>query len=147
MAITAPLAGISGLEVLVIGAGLGEECARLAGRNRVDAFELPGELREFLAWRDLPGVEILDGDTLPKAVGKTYDLAVAIDVLEHIHPDEWAETMDALAGAIRPGGALYCHNNFTGPGHPEHYDNTVLFAAWCAQYGFTQETEYVWRKR
>lgn len=146
--IVEPLREIAGRQVLVVGAGIGGEADILADDNFVDVFELPGALREFCSKRLGKRVMFLEGNTLAEALSETlsYDLVVAIDVIEHIHPDEFDLTMDALAGVIRPGGALYAHNNFKEHGHAEHYDNAQLFEAWVARHGLLEEGEYLWRK-
>jgi len=149
-----PLAGVKGSRVLVVGAGLGEEVRALAGRNQVDVFELPGALKEFCRGRfqEAQNVCILDGASLMEALNTRgpawYDLAVAIDVLEHIHPDEFDRAMDALAASLHPGGVLYAHNNFGEQDkYPMHFDNQVLFDAWLVRHNFSKESEMTWRKR
>lgn len=149
--ITQPLQEAQDCRVLVIGAGLGQEVIQLMDKNRVDIFELPGLLKDFCRWRfrDNPAVSFLEGDTLVAArdhSAPAYNLVVAIDVLEHIHPDEFAPTMETMADAILPGGTLYCHNNFKEPGHPEHFDHAEAFDAWAKKYGFEQVSEYEYKK-
>jgi hypothetical protein len=150
--IVAGLREMDGENALVVGAGIGGEIAALTERNFVDVFELPGALREFCQKRfaEDDSVRFLGGNTLPEALELArgvYSLVVAVDVIEHIHPQVFDATMDALAGAILPGGALYCHNNFGQQElYPMHYDHAERFAAWCKRHSFSQESEFVWRK-
>lgn len=137
---------------LVVGAGLGSEVeALLNSGNTVDVFELPGALRDFLAWRfaDTKGVTILQGDTLGECAMTSYDLIVALDVIEHIHPDELPNTLDVLDDVLKKTGLLYVHNNFsTEEGRfPQHHDHTQAWAQWAAQAGLHQTEELQWRRR
>ena len=150
--IVAPLKDVSGTHCLVIGAGLGTEAELLMERNQVDAYELPGVLREFCAFRLGAGVRILNWDSLKNALlnefasgGHWYDLIVAIDVLEHIPPAEFRETLEWVGVVLAPGGVFYCHNNF-GEQTPFAYDNSQAFAEWCSKFEMVKEGEYVYRK-
>ena len=149
--ITQPLHDIVGKSVLVVGSGIGSEALILADvGNQVDCFDIPGEIREYAKRRLGDKAFFLVGPVLQDALTEwhpDYDVAVAIDVLEHIHPDEFNGSMDALAKSIKPDGILYCHNNWTTEAFPEHFDNSALFDAWCKRWGFLQESEFVWRKQ
>ena len=147
--IVAPLRSVKGARVLVIGAGLGSEAEILAEHNQVDVFELPGVLKEFCKFRLGERVRFLDGDKLAD-IGRTngfhaYDLIVAIDVIEHIPPDEFPGAMEFIAWALQKGGVLYCHNNFTEP-TPFAYDHTAKFIEWCEQNHFEKEGNYAYRR-
>jgi hypothetical protein len=147
--ITKGLHDVHGQKALVVGGGIGGEAAILAkDSNQVDVFELEGVLKEFLQFRLGEQIHVLDGDRLSTAIrgNPNYDLAVAVDVIEHIHPEEWEDAMGTLARAIRAGGILYAHNNFEQEGFPQHYDHADRFEGWCERYGFKQESNYVWRK-
>lgn len=130
----------AGQRALVVGGGLGSEAATLLEKgNRVDVFELPGILREFLRFRFDGHVNLFEQGTLPQALAdnaKPYDLAVLIDVVEHIHPDEFDETMNALAGSVE---RFYIHNNFgQQDSMPMHYDHTERFAGWLKRHDIRQ---------
>jgi hypothetical protein len=148
--IIAPLRKVKGERVLVIGAGLGTEADVLADKNEVDVFELPGVLKDFGMKRLGRRVNWLHGDTLSRALDgdDIYDLIVAIDVLEHIYPDELPTVLADLEPSIAPrGGALYAHNNFGQQDlYPMHHDHSAYFAQWCEMAGLVQESEYVWRR-
>ena len=141
--ITEPLKHASGKRVLVVGAGLGTEPAMLAGNNSVDVFDLPGVLRRFCEWRSSrlngQGWQMLSGDTLGQALGGAdgrYNLIVMLDVVEHIHPDDFDATMDAAYRALAPTGAFYLHNNFKQQDiYPMHFDHSKLFASWMERNG------------
>ena len=159
--ITAPLREVTGKRVLVVGAGLGSEVEILKDKNTVSVFEIPGILREFLHRRfDETKVKILALDTLPEIVQfgkeinipyKGHDLIVAIDVVEHFHPDEFEETLDAMLSMLKPDGQFYLHNNFReAESMPQAFDFTKEFSEWCekndiiqpdAPYGFYKRKE------
>lgn len=145
----APLRGISGQRVLVVGAGLGTEADVMADRNEVDVFELPGVLKDFAMRRLGTRVDWLHGDTLGKAIGADdcgeYDLIVAIDTLEHIHPDEVGDVLVAMEKALKPKGSLYAHNNFGQQDiYPMHHNHGATFAAWCDRVGLKQTGGNLW---
>lgn len=148
--ILAPLRILSGQRVLVIGCGLGTEADVMAEHNTVDVFELPGALKDFAMRRLGRRVNWLHGATLGQALSNEdeYDLIVAIDTLEHVHPDELPILLADIDGALPPrGGALYCHNNWGQQElYPMHYDHRALFAQWCATVGLVQKGEFLWER-
>lgn len=151
--ITRPLREYSGKNVLVIGAGLGEEAEILAYSNKVDIFEFPGILRDFCKKRLGNSIKFFNKeydlyDTwMIKSPKTEYDLIVAIDVIEHIHPDEFEKTMKAISMMIVPGGQLYCHNNFKQQDiYPMHYNHEENFNAWLLENKFAQTGQFVFTK-
>jgi hypothetical protein len=159
--ITAPLKAVSGKRVLVVGGGIGGEADRLADRNQVDVFELPGVLKRFCEYRLDSRVRMLAGDTVVRALegeseiddeGRlvismtpSYNLIVMIDVVEHIHPAEFDATMDMLWAHLRQSGSFYIHAAFgRQEQYPMHYDNQAAFDAWAARRGLIRKGEYEW---
>jgi 2-polyprenyl-3-methyl-5-hydroxy-6-metoxy-1,4-benzoquinol methylase len=149
--ILAPLRGISGQRVLVIGAGLGTEADVMAEHNTVDVYELPGTLKDFSMQRLGKRVNWLHGDTLAQALDyeDAYDLVVAIDTLEHIHPDELPVILALIDDVLHlKGGVLYAHNNFGQQDiYPMHYDHSAYFKAWCELVGMVQTGANLWVRR
>jgi SAM-dependent methyltransferase len=142
--IIAPLKDVDGKRVLVVGAGLGSEVEILKEKNFVDVFEIPGILQEFLVKRFGHTVRYIHTDTLPEAANFNgsgdpygdYDLIVAIDVIEHFHPDEFEETLDAMLAMLKTDGMFYLHNNFRE--HecmPQAFDLEKEFDEWCSRNG------------
>lgn len=148
--LVAPLHEIHGKRVLVIGAGLGTEADILSLHNQVAAFELPGILHEFLRRRFGSGaVELISAPTLAEGLAGRgpFDLIVAIDTIEHIHPDELAQALDALAGVLDEHGQIYAHNNFGQRDiYPMHHDHSAAWAAWTAAQGLHREGDCPWRR-
>lgn len=146
--LTRPLEGYHGRKVLVIGSGLGTEAAILSKNNQVDVFELPGVLKRFCKSRLNGNVNYLEGDTLQKALtDQKYDLIVAIDVLEHFHPDEFNLLMDKINKALVPQGEMYMHNNFEQQDlYPMHFNHSEKFSEWAKEKHITQVSNYVWMK-
>ncbi len=149
-----PLKEIENEDVLVIGGGLGSGVEALRQKNRVAVFELPGELRDFLHVRfagNSPFVSFLDGDQLSAssiADSLSYALIVAIDTIEHFHPDEFEQTMDAMLSMLRLTGSFYFRNNFQhfDPESHTHFDHTEAYAKWIEDndleiYETFEETE------
>jgi len=135
----APLGDIFSKTVLVVGGGIGGEVEVLKGRNRVVVFELPGALRDFLVWRyrDESSVSIWNfGDLRESQAYPVYDWIIAIDTLEHIHPDEFESTMDAMLGLLKPDGKFYFRNNFGQQEiYPMHFDHSEAYAQWIETNG------------
>jgi 2-polyprenyl-3-methyl-5-hydroxy-6-metoxy-1,4-benzoquinol methylase len=130
--LTAPLKAYQGKRVLVVGAGIGGEIERLVDANQVEAFELSTTLRDFCRMRFGDRITWIEGESIISSrLNRSYDLIVMIDVVEHIHPDEFDNTMDTLAHWLAPGGEFYIHANFGQQElYPMHYDHTERFAAW-----------------
>lgn len=144
--ITSPLEAYKNKTVLVIGAGLGSEAALLAGNNKVDVFELPGVLRDFCKTRLNGSVNYLPHSSLTELDGK-YDLIVAVDVFEHLHPDDFDGIMSAINRALLPGAELYAHNNFCQQDlYPQHFNHKERFDAWAEQNSIKQQTDLIWIK-
>jgi hypothetical protein len=136
-----PLRGISGQRVLVIGTGLGTEADVMADHNEVTCFELPGTLRDFATKRLGERVKWTDN------FSGECDLIVAIDTLEHIHPDEFATFLDDMQSVLAPHGALYAHNTWgLQEAYPQHHDNSAYFNAWCKRVGLVQKGECLWQR-
>ncbi len=105
--LAAVLDGLSlpaGLRILDAGCGSGRNMVALAARGSVTGVEIaPASLQVA---RDRGAGEVVPGsldEPLPFADG-VFDLAVALDVLEHVADDEAA--LRALARVIAPGGRL-----------------------------------------
>jgi 2-polyprenyl-3-methyl-5-hydroxy-6-metoxy-1,4-benzoquinol methylase len=149
--IVEPLEKVSGRDCLVIGAGIGGEIKRLVDKNRVTAFELPGAMKDFCKQRFNGAVKWIDALTVQDvpAVDQIpgYDLIVAIDVIEHVHPDELQPFLQAVHQMTKPEGYIYFHNNFSqGNGaYPQHFDHAVKFDAWLNQ-NYKQVGERQWQK-
>jgi cyclopropane fatty-acyl-phospholipid synthase-like methyltransferase len=102
-------------------------------------------LREF-AQRRLAGrgVEWLDSLN----VYERFDCVVAVDTLEHIHPDEIGGVLYRIGRLLTKHGTLYAHNNWTQQdAYPMHHDNSAAFAAWCEAEGLTKVGENRWERR
>jgi SAM-dependent methyltransferase len=160
------LQGVNGKHVLEIGGGIGTTTEFLAmNGNYVDYYDVPGVLRDFAAWRfkriepafdrmtkagDEPyrPIQMIEQWEIADEPGRGYDLIVAIDVLEHLHPDEFDFICDGLMMGLNPGGVLFAHNTWhDGNGlYPFHYDHADKWAAFVARHGLKQIKEYSWAK-
>ena len=90
--------------LLEIGCGTGHNLVMLGAFGRVDALEIDAEARAIASKRigrpvgeaRLPALEgVADG---------TYDLALLLDVLEHVEEDQ--ASLEAVAAKLAPGGRL-----------------------------------------
>ena len=93
-----------GARVLEAGAGPSGNLDMLSEFGELDAFELDEGARRIAAARS--GIEIRPG-ALPDDIDyapASFDLIVALDVIEHIEADR--ESVQALAQLLRPGARL-----------------------------------------
>lgn len=144
-----PLRGESNKNVLVVGTGLGTEADALADRNYVDCFDVPGVLRNFAKMRLGDRVQWIDADKLTPDVvtAGVYDLVVAIDTLEHVHPSELPTLLGAIRTALRPGGTLYAHNSWDNQeSYPMHHDSRAIFNEWAARVDMVEMGPMQWVK-
>jgi 2-polyprenyl-3-methyl-5-hydroxy-6-metoxy-1,4-benzoquinol methylase len=146
------LAGVSNEIILEIGGGLGTVTEFLATNgNTVDYYDLPGPLLDFARWRfeRLNGhgqsIRVIDGLA---AYPRLYDRIVALDVLEHVHPDEFGGLMSAVMERLRSGGLLTVHNNWDdGKGlYPQHFDHSARWGQFVTETGLRRVSELDWRK-
>jgi len=144
-----------GKRILNIGAGIGTEATLLVNLgNHVDMFELPGALRKFLLEKILrvpPKLKLtlmMRESLLEMDVYPEYDAVTAIDVLEHIHPDELAATLDQMLGMMHVGGELFLHNSFDNQEtYPMHFaENEEIFHQWCRDNSIARTDQFVWQR-
>jgi 2-polyprenyl-3-methyl-5-hydroxy-6-metoxy-1,4-benzoquinol methylase len=147
--IIAPLKEVRNKRVLVIGTGLGIEAELLADANDVYCYDVPGYLQRFAEQRlgNKAAWLLKDPEQHASKFPEAYDLIVAIDTLEHIHPAEIDETLDAIGGLLKPGGILYAHNNWNEQDkYPMHHDHSDTFACWLNGSGMKEIGNLQWRK-
>lgn len=158
------LAGVSGERILEIGGGIGTMTEFLATHgNRIDYYDVPGVLRDFAAWRFqrlepyFDSLVAKNGDDTPyrpiqlieRWEEGVYDRVIAIDVLEHIHPEEIERMLAGIAFALKPGGLLFAHNNWSQQegAYPFHFDHSDAWAKFLDAHGFQALDAFTWRKR
>lgn len=137
--------------ILELGGGIGTVSEFLATRgNRVDYYDLPGDLLEFAKWRFARLGAFQQQITVVAEWGgdQAYDRIIAIDVIEHIHPDEIGETLQRIGDALKGGGVLFAHNNFSqqGGAYPQHFDHSAAWDAFVKRQQLTQQNEFEWVK-
>lgn len=159
---TAPLKTVKNQKVLVIGAGLGEEVNLMVSpeqNNEIWIYELPGKLRDFLHYRfpeeEYPHVHFLDEITFVTAVWETnwtehFDLVVAMDVIEHIHPKEIQGFMINIKRILKVPGLFYAHINYNPTDkekYPMHFLETEEKVMGFLKDNFSVYAEnLIWRK-
>ena len=141
--VIAPLYGMAGQRALVIGGGIGTEADVLLnhGCDEVDVYELPGALRDFLAWRFDGNVNLIDA--LPDGMAQ-YDVVSAVDVVEHVHPDEATSFLSSIDKLLKSGGKLVLHTSGPADTQPQHYDHSDKLASWLQDY--ERIGEFLWQK-
>jgi 2-polyprenyl-3-methyl-5-hydroxy-6-metoxy-1,4-benzoquinol methylase len=143
------LAGITGARVLEFGGGIGTLAEYLAVRgNMVDYYDVPGVLLDFVRWRFARLPENLRPHIIERWKIGEYDWVTAVDVLEHLHPDEFAGTCNRLAWALKPGGRLFVHYNWKQENgmYPFHFDHSAAWAEFLERHKFKQLDDLIWQK-
>ena len=136
-----------GLKVLDFGSGIGTTALMLSNGNEVHCIEPNRVLRGFTEQRAIDrgiNLHFLNGEIQKD----TYDLALCIDVLEHLEKPEHEALK--VYDALKPGGLLFTESDFTDQGqHPMHHVSTDdrLGAHFWAELGMKRISTYWWQKR
>jgi SAM-dependent methyltransferase len=95
--------GRKDLKLLEVGAGVGQNVPALLEFGQVDVIEISDVGLEAL--RKIGGIRNVMGDPIPFDLKETYDVIVAMDVVEHIEDDRGA--LSWMAQHLKPGGLLF----------------------------------------
>lgn len=123
--------------VLEIGCGEGAVASRLAARHDYLGIELDATSAAMAAGRlaEVGRGEVRDGDLSAVEAGRTFDLVLAFEVIEHIEDD--AAAVAEWVDRLRPGGSLIvstpAYQDRYGPmdelvGHFRRYEPAGLVA-------------------
>jgi cyclopropane fatty-acyl-phospholipid synthase-like methyltransferase len=121
-------------EILEVGCGTGSFLffLRSEGYERAHGIDLGVEQIAAARTLGIDGVEVADGVTYLPAHPETYDLIVALDVLEHLTKDEVLTFLDGAHRALRPGGRVLLRTpNADSPYH-----------SWIRYADFTHEVSF-----
>jgi SAM-dependent methyltransferase len=108
---------------LEIGAGdCGLSLALAPYARHVYAVEVSREIAHTGASPDNFELLITDGRAIPVQPG-TVDLAYSNQLMEHLHPDDAQEQLNAIVATLRPGGRYICltPNRLLGPSDISQY--------------------------
>lgn len=95
--------GRKDLKLLEVGAGVGQNVPALLEFGQVDVIEISDVGLEAL--KKIGGIRQVMGDPIPFDLKETYDVIVAMDVVEHIEDDR--EALSWMAQHLKPGGLLF----------------------------------------
>ena len=95
--------GRKDLKLLEVGAGVGQNVSALAEFGQVDVIEISEVGLDAL--RKIPEITRVMGEPIPFDLDETYDVIVAMDVVEHIEDDR--EALNWMAEHLKPGGLLF----------------------------------------
>ncbi|MBM3246487.1 MAG: class I SAM-dependent methyltransferase [Candidatus Omnitrophica bacterium] len=113
--------------VMDFGAGSGDFCIELAKNNlEVTYCDIGEQLSDFARWRfQKRNLNVKMAKGIDGLRGEVYDCIFSFDAFEHIK--DFAQTLQALAGHIAPGGSLVFSGAFSGKTlhleENERYDN------------------------
>ena len=91
------------LKLLEVGAGVGQNIPALAEFGAVDVIEISTVGIDAL--RQLPEIRNIMTEPIPFDLDESYDVIVAMDVVEHIEDDMGA--LEWMSRHLRPGGVLF----------------------------------------
>jgi hypothetical protein len=149
------LKGIENSRAIVIGSGIGTIAIQLAAqKNNVVAFEPNAELKNFAKkrweWTKHTTLHSSHGEITwkgPFRRGGMYDtslvgsvdLAVAIDVFEHMPEEDLIGAMYYLSIMVKRGGRVFFHNNWAMQDtYPMHHDHSGIWDSIVEEAGFFQ---------
>jgi len=142
------LANERGGRCLTFGGGTGSEALYLAERgNETWYLDVPGSpVWCFARWRARRrGCPVHFVEQWPERV--QFDCVVAFNVFGSLVPEELADTLPRLARSLRPGGRLYCNNDFRPtPAHPYMFDNSRLWDSLTRSLSLARVHERLWLK-
>ena len=136
-----PLLHYKNKKILEIGAGIGTLCIALAlNGNDITYFDINEKNCAFARQRfhdRLLPVKMVDS----LAGLKNYDIIVAIDFFEHIHPEELKPLLKDLSHVLADGGFIYERSNWYQQ-HllPMHYDHSSTFYKLIEELGFVKRS-------
>ena len=146
------LNGEQGGICLSFGGGIGSEALKLAAQgNRVFYIDVPDSpVWKFAQWRaHQRHVSINFTAVVPKDV--LFDCIVAFDVFEHLEKEELVKILGEMTFVLKPGGRLYCHNNFevstedSAP-YSMHRDHRQLWASLVSQLHLSRINDNLYMK-
>ncbi len=122
-------------EILEVGCGTGSFLffLRSEGYERVRGIDLGEEQITLARSLGIDDVEVADGLTYLADHPETYDLVVALDVLEHFTKDEVFAFLDRVLRALRPGGRVLLRT----PNADSPYHTWIRYADFTHEVSFT----------
>lgn len=79
-----------------------------------------------------PGADFRCADIVREDIGDRFDLAVLMEVFEHVHPNNSSEFLEAIADLLNPGAILYLTvphmNKPVEAKHYRHFNSATLVA-------------------
>jgi hypothetical protein len=149
-ALRKPLMRYREKEVLEIGGGIGTTSIQMAiQRCNVQMVEPNDILRSFAEYRWewlKPFLECQYGEIrFLKSIHQAkpgVDIAVGIDVFEHLHPSALPLLIDDVSFRVKRTGKLYVHNNFEQQDlFPFHFDHSLDWDEYVENAGFLRTDE------
>lgn len=145
-----PLTTYRNTNVLEIGSGIGSVAIQMLMQGcNVVAVETNEHLRQFMDLRhkkllekavgDLSQLSIVNEQWEEKSEDESFDLVIALDVLEHLQKDTLEHVVKNVGRVLKPGGRFYYHANwFQQDLYPMHFEmpetwNDMLMAAGLVQ--------------
>lgn len=113
---------------LEIGCGTGHLTSTVADHvEKVYAIDVSEELTQVLVLPDNVDLVISDGISIP-VPESSIDVAYSHQLMEHLHPDDAIEQLQAIYRALKPGGVYVCvtPNRLCGPHDiSKHFDEVA----------------------
>ncbi|MGP1372623.1 MAG: class I SAM-dependent methyltransferase [Almyronema sp.] len=121
---------------LEIGCGRGHLTAKIAETvEKVYAVDVSAALTQSLTWPANVELIISNGVTIP-VPNASVDVAYSHQLMEHLHPDDAIEQLQAIYQALKPGGVYVCvtPNRLCGPHDISKYFDQVATGFHLKEY-------------
>ncbi|NJO09930.1 MAG: class I SAM-dependent methyltransferase [Leptolyngbyaceae cyanobacterium SL_1_1] len=125
---------------LEIGCGSGHLTSKVAAKvNKVYAVDVSEEITQTLVLPDNVELIISDGISIPVPEA-SIDVAYSHQLMEHLHPDDAVEQLQAIYRSLRPGGVYVCvtPNRLCGPHDVSKYFDQVATAFHLKEYSVSE---------
>jgi 2-polyprenyl-3-methyl-5-hydroxy-6-metoxy-1,4-benzoquinol methylase len=147
-----PLTTYRNLNVLELGSGIGTVAIQmLIQGNNVVAVEANEHLRDFADFRyqkileraigKFDNFSIVNEDWEEKSEDESFDLVVALDVIEHLQKETLEHVVKNIGRVLKPGGRLFYHANWYQQDlYPMHFEAPETWNEMLTDAGLTQVT-------
>jgi len=151
-ALRQPLTAYRNLDVLELGSGIGSVSLQMIIQNcNVVSVEVNKHLRGFIDLRynkllekaigQMGKLSIVDDAWQEKSEDESFDLVIALDVIEHLQKDTLEKVVKNIGRVLKPGGRFFYHANWYQQDlYPMHFEAPKAWNDMLKDAGMIQVT-------